>query len=129
MIATFALMIAAIGCWAMTEDEQNRMVWNHLDDILVEDVGHTAYMYFAKTAVDGDGIDEFVEFSRYEKDGHSHAAVQLFIRSGSSWTASERKSMAMLPCAFFRAHTKYTIDAIHCTISRKMPDRKNEEMS
>lgn len=53
-------MIAAIGCWAMTEDEQDRMVWNHLDDILVEDVGHTAYMYFAKTDVDGDGIDDLI---------------------------------------------------------------------
>lgn len=53
-------MIAAIGCWAMTEDEQGRMVWNHLDDILVEDVGHTAYMYFAKTDVDGDGIDDLI---------------------------------------------------------------------
>ena len=44
----------------MTEDEQDRMVWNHLDDILVEDVGHTAYMYFAKTDVDGDGIDDLI---------------------------------------------------------------------
>ena len=60
MIATFALMIAAIGCWAMTEDEQDRMVWNHLGDILVEEAGHTAYMYYAKTDVDGDGIDDLI---------------------------------------------------------------------
>ena len=60
MIATFALMIAAIGCWAMTEDEQNRMVWNHLGDILVEEAGHTAYMYYAQTDVDGDGIDDLI---------------------------------------------------------------------
>lgn len=60
MTATFALMIAAIGCWAMTEDEQDRMVWNHLGDILVEEAGHTAYMYYAKTDVDGDGIDDLI---------------------------------------------------------------------
>ena len=56
----FALCAAAMSCWAMTDDEQDRMVWNHLGDILIEDEGHTAYMYFAKTDVDGDGIDDLI---------------------------------------------------------------------
>ena len=33
----FALCAAAMSCWAMTDDEQDRMVWNHLGDILIED--------------------------------------------------------------------------------------------
>ena len=56
----FALCAAAMSCWAMTDDEQDRMVWNHLGDILIEDEGHTAYMYFANTDADGDGIDDLI---------------------------------------------------------------------
>lgn len=55
-----ALLTVAVGGWAMTEDEQNLMVWSHLDDILVEEAGHTAYMYYAKTDVDGDGVDDLI---------------------------------------------------------------------
>ena len=56
----FTISIATFACWAMTDDEQDRMVWNHLDDILIEDEGHTAYMYFANTDADGDGIDDLI---------------------------------------------------------------------
>ena len=60
----FALCAAAMSCWAMTDDEQDRMVWNHLGDILIEDEGHTAYMYFANTDADGDGIDDLIISTR-----------------------------------------------------------------
>ena len=60
LLTLATLLTLAIGCWAMSEDEQNRMVWSHLDDILVEENGHTAYMYFAKADVDHDGINDLI---------------------------------------------------------------------
>lgn len=51
---------AALSTSAMTESEQNRMVWSHLDNILIEQPGHRAYRYFCKQDVDGDGIDDLV---------------------------------------------------------------------
>lgn len=60
LLTLAALLTVAVGGWAMTEEEQDLMVWGHLDDILVEEAGHTAYMYYAKTDVDGDGIDDLI---------------------------------------------------------------------
>lgn len=60
IIAIFALLAAVLGAWAMSEEAQNRAVWNALDDILVEEPGNTAYMYYYKQDMDGDGIDDLV---------------------------------------------------------------------
>ena len=60
IIAMFALLAAVLGAWAMTDEEQNRTVWNALDQILVEETGSTAYMYYYKQDMDGDGIDDLV---------------------------------------------------------------------
>lgn len=60
IIAIFALLAAVLGAWAMSEEAQNRAVWNALNDILVEEPGNTAFMYYYKQDMDGDGIDDLV---------------------------------------------------------------------
>ncbi|MBR1803931.1 MAG: hypothetical protein IJ775_03380 [Muribaculaceae bacterium] len=63
IIAFLALAATTIGCWAMTEEEQSHAVWNALDNIMVEPDGTTALMYYQKTDVDNDGIDDLVLFN------------------------------------------------------------------
>lgn len=60
LLAVFALLATVVGARAMSEEEQNSTVWNALDDILVEEPGSTAYMYYYKQDMDGDGIDDLV---------------------------------------------------------------------
>lgn len=77
-IATaLALIAATVGGWAMTDDEQNRAVWSALDNILVEQEGHTAYMYYLKADVDQDGIDDLVITT------DNHASPQRVIKAYS----------------------------------------------
>lgn len=63
ILTLFTLAAATMSCWAMTEDEQNRTVWNALDNLMVEPDGTSALMYYQKIDLDDDGIDDLVIFN------------------------------------------------------------------
>lgn len=59
IFAFLVLAATALGTWAMTEAEQERTVWNALDEILIEQEGAPA-LNILKRDIDNDGVDDLV---------------------------------------------------------------------